>query len=243
MPTYPKRLAVTNPSFETGVAPGDGWTTVNGTPVFKITSPPTDIRGGSRYLQVANNGSAGSYRVRQDVAVPADCLTDVDAGLLSVSLRVLWSNFAAGNDIGFVEVAFLDVADALISTASSGNFPDSAQAWGLRAHTPAIPAGTRKLRLILGGTWVTGTSTDSYFDIVDAELVLSTPPAGDLVQLYGEALLEAPSPARAAQAYTEALLATASSGRAAQIYAELIRSVADKPATAGGGTIVCVVTG
>lgn len=241
MPTYPKRLAVTNPSFETGPAPGDGWTTVNGTPVFRSTNPPPDIRAPGRYLQIAGNGSAGSYRVRQDIALPADSLADVDGGLLALSMRFLWANAGAGNDIGFAELAFLDTTNALLQTAASASLPDSPLAWAERSFSAPIPTGTRHVRLILGGTWASGPATDTYFDLVEAELVASAQAAGDVVQLYAEALLDAPSQGRIAQAYGEALLVTPSSGLLSQLYAELIRSSADTPVSASGGTVVCIV--
>ena len=178
MTSYPKRLQVTNPSFETGAAPGDGWVTVSGSPVFRTSGPFPDPRGASRYLSVDNPGVSGTWRVRQDLVVPAECIADVDAGLLAASMRFLWSNWAAGNDIGFVELAYLDAADAILATAPSGNFPDSPQTWTPRTFTAPVPSGTRKVGLILGGTWTAGAATDSYFDLVEAELVLAGDPAG-----------------------------------------------------------------
>ena len=65
----------------------------------------------------------------------------------------------------------------------------------------------------------------------------------EVSQAYGELLIETVGPIRVSQAYVEALLTTASSARVGQVYAELVRSVADKPATAAGGTVVCVVVG
>jgi hypothetical protein len=240
---YPLRLTITNPSFESGTAPGTGWVTVNGTPAFGTVAPVPDPRGGSRYLTISSGGGAGSYRVRQDIAVPAGCLADVDAGLLSATMRFLWANYGAGNDIGFVEIAFLNGAGTVLATVSSGTFADSPQAWTQKAHTAAIPATTRTLRLILGGTWASGTAIDSYFDLVEADLVLATPPAGDVIQVYAESIGIVASGGRLTQAYAEALIETASPGRIVEAYAELIRSVADKPTTASGGTIVCIVAG
>jgi hypothetical protein len=243
--TYPRRLGLTNPGFETGAAPGDGWTTVNGTPVFRSATPGPDLRGGARYLHVNNTGVAGSYRVRQDVAIPADCHADADGGLLSASLRFLWANSAAGNDIGFVELAFLDGTDAVISTTASGSLGDSAQIWSQKAFTAAVPANARKVRVMLGGTWASGTSTDSYFDAIELELIETATAAADVHQLYAE-LIETTdtSAAQVVQVYGE-LLATTDESLAAvsQLYAELIRSVADKPANAAGGTIVCIIAG
>jgi hypothetical protein len=244
MATYPKRLQVTNPSFETGAAtPGDGWTTLSGSPAFRNSGPPPDPRGGTRYLVLDNPGASGTWRVRQDLPIPAECLADVDAAVLAASMRFLWSNLAAGNDIGFVELAFLDAADAVLATVPSGSFPDSPQTWTSHAFAGPVPSGARKVRLVLGGTWVTGNWTDSYFDVVEAELVVAGEPAGKVLQAYAEALATAPSGGRVGQGYAEALVSTSGPARASQIYAELIRSVADKPATATGGTIVCVVLG
>lgn len=245
MPVYPRRLVVANPGFETGSAPGDGWTTVNGTPVFRTATPGPDIRGGTRYLHVNNTGAAGSYRVRQDVAIPADCHADVDAGLLSASLRFLWANYGAGNDVGFVELAFLDGADALIATAASASLGDSAQAWSPKAFTAAVPANARKVRVILGGTWASGTSTDSYFDAIELELIETATAAADVNQLYAELIATTDtSAAQVAQVYGELIATTeVSLAQVSQVYAELIRSVADKPTTAAGGTIVCIIAG
>jgi hypothetical protein len=245
MPIYPRRLSLTNPGFETGSALGDGWTTVNGTPVFRSTTPGPDLRGGARYLHVNNTGAAGSYRVRQDVAIPADCHADADGGLLSASLRFLWANYGAGNDVGFVELTFLDGADAVISTAASGSLGDSAQAWSQKAFTAAVPANTRKLRVNLGGTWASGSSTDSYFDAIELELVQTATAAADVHQVYAE-LIETTdtSAAQVVQVYGELIVTTDESLAAvSQLYAELIRTTADKPATASGGTIVCIIAG
>ena len=245
MATYPRRLGLTNPGFETGSAPGDGWTNVNGTPVFRTATPGPDLRGGTRYLHVNNTGAAGSYRIRQDVAIPADCYADVDAGLVSASLRFLWANYAAGNDIGFVELTFLDGADAVISTAASGSLGDSAQAWSQKTFTAAMPANARKVRIILGGTWASGSSTDSYFDAIELELIETASAAANVHQLYAE-LIETTdtSAVQVFQVYGE-LIATTEESLAAvsQLYAELIRTTADKPATAAGGTIVCIIAG
>lgn len=245
MATYPRRLSLTNPGFETGSAPGDGWTTVNGTPVFRIATPGPDLRGGARYLHVNNTGTAGSYRVRQDSAIPADCHADVDAGLVSASLRFLWADYGAGNDIGFVELAFLNAADAVISTAASGSLGDSVQAWSQKAFTAAVPANARKVRVILGGTWASGTSTDSYFDAIELEVVQTASAAADVHQVYAE-LIETTdaSAAQVAQVYGELIATTDDSlAQVSQLYAELIRTTADKPATAAGGTIVCIIAG
>ena len=65
----------------------------------------------------------------------------------------------------------------------------------------------------------------------------------EVSQAYGELLIETVGSMRVSQTYAEALLTTASTLRVGQVYAELIRSVADKPATAAGGTVVCVVAG
>lgn len=243
MATYPLPLTVANPGFESGTAPGTGWVTVNGTPGFGTTNPLPDPRGGSRYLIVSTGGGAGSYRVRQDIAIPAAAYTDVDAGVLSATLRCLWANFAAGNDTGFVELAFLDGGGAAISTATSPSFADSPKIWTAQAFTATVPAGTRTLRLILAGTYVTGTAIDSYFDAVEAELALTSPPAAVVTQGYSELIEESASATRVSQTYAESLLAAASSARVGQVYAELIRLVADKPATAAGGTVVCIVAG
>ena len=245
MATYPRRLGLTNPGFEAGTAPGDGWTTVNGTPVFRTATPGPDQRGGTRYLHINNTGAAGSYRVRQDVAIPADCHADVDAGLVSASLRFLWANYGAGNDVGFVELAFLDGSEAVISTAASGSLGDSPQAWSQKAFTAAVPANARKVRVILGGTWASGTSTDSYFDAIELELIQTASAAADVQQLYAE-LIETTdtSAAQVVQIYGELIETTDESfAQVGQLYAELIRSVADKPATAAGGTIVCIIAG
>lgn len=245
MATYPRRLAVTNPGFETGTAPGDGWTTVNGTPVFRSATPGPDLRGGARYLHINNTGAAGSYRVRQDVAIPVECHSDVDAGLVSASLRFLWANLGAGNDVGFVELAFLNGAGAVIATAGSGSLGDSAQAWSHKAFTAAVPANARKVRVILGGTWVSGTSTDSYFDAIELELTETATAAADIHQLYVE-LIETTdtSAAQVSQIYGELIETTEQSlAQVSQLYAELIRTTADKPATAAGGTIVCIIAG
>lgn len=243
MPIYPLRLSVTNPSFENGTAPGTGWVTVNGTPGFGTANPPPDLRGGNRYLIVSTSGGTGTYRVRQDVPLPAECWADIDAGLLSVTIRGLWANTAAGNDVGFVELAFLDGAGAVLATSASGAFPDSVQSWSAFGFTAAIPAGTRTLRLILGGTWVSGSAVDSYFDAIEAELILTATPAADLVQVYAERLGETPSIGRVAQVYTEALVAEGAAAGISQTYSELIRSIADRPISATGGTVVCIITG
>lgn len=217
--------------------------TVNGTPGFGTVNPLPDPRGGSRYLIVSTGGGAGTYRIRQDIAIPATAQADIDAGVLSATLRCLWANFAAGNDTGFVELAFLDGGGSVISTATSTSFADAPKTWVPQAFTAAVPAGIRTLRLILAGTYVTGTAIDSYFDTVEAELVPATPPAAVVTQGYGELLAATASVARVSQLYTESLLATASSARIGQVYAELIRSVADKPGTAASGTVVCIVAG
>lgn len=243
MTVYPLALTVANPGFESGAAPGTGWVTVNGTPGFGTANPLPDPRGGGRYLIVSTGGGAGSYRVRQDIAIPAAAQADIDAGVLSATLRCLWANFAVGNDTGFVELAFLDSGGAVISTGTSPSFADAPKTWILQAFTAVVPAGTRTLRLILAGTWVAGTAIDSFFDAVEAELAQTTPPSAVVTQGYTELVAATASAAGVSQIYAESLLAAPSSARVGQVYAELIRSVADKPATAAGGTVVCIVAG
>jgi hypothetical protein len=60
-------------------------------------------------------------------------------------------------------------------------------------------------------------------------------------QAYGELLIETVGPIRVSQIYAEAVLTTISVVRVGQVYVELIRSVADKPAFAAGGTVVCII--
>lgn len=243
MPVYPLRLSVANPSFETGTAPGTGWSTVNGSPGFGTANPSPDPRGGNRYLVISTAGGAGSYRVRQDVPVPAEIWGDLDVGRLAATLRGLWANYAAGNDVGFVELAFLDGAGTTLAIAASGAFPDSVQSWSPFAFTASVPSGTHTLRLILGGTWTSGVSVDSYFDAIEAELVVSGAATASVAQMYAERLGDGASIVHAAQVYGEVLLNVPSPVRISQTNAELIRSVADNPATMAEGMIVCVIAG
>ncbi len=64
-------------------------------------------------------------------------------------------------------------------------------------------------------------------------------------QLYAE-LIETTdtSAAQVVQIYGELIETTDESfAQVGQLYAELIRTTADKPATAAGGTIVCIIAG
>lgn len=108
-----------------------------------------------------------------------------------------------------------------------------------------MPANARKVRVLLSGTWASGTSTDSYFDAVELELIETATAAADVHQLYAELITTTDTgAARVVQLYGE-LIATADDSLTAvsQLYAELIRTTADKPATAWGGTTVCIIAG
>jgi hypothetical protein len=43
-----------------------------------------------------------------------------------------------------------------------------------------IVANSRKVRVLLGGSWASGSSTDSYFDAIELELVQSATAAADV---------------------------------------------------------------
>ena len=104
-------------------------------------------------------------------------------------------NTAASDEIGCVEIDFLLAASAPISTAAGGQSRrQPAELVG--AHlilTAAVPAGTRKIGLILGGTYLAGSTMNSHFDVVEAELALASPSAGELTQLYAEVVVESES--------------------------------------------------
>lgn len=186
MPSYPYDLSglMVNPGAELGNT--TGWTDPSGTFVAINSGGGVVPRSGSWFFRA---GAAASTTPHQDIALPADVLADVDAGLL----RIEWGGWQAGftdADAGRLQLQFLDGGGATLRTVENADF-DATATWALRFLSAQVPAGTRTLRFTLVNTRAAGTNLDAYWDDLDyiCRLILE-PDTASLPTLEGTSGLD-----------------------------------------------------
>jgi hypothetical protein len=164
MAAYPYQLTIVNPDAENGIT---GWTNITGAISASNSLGSAVPRNGSYSFRTQNTATV---EARQDVVLPGEVLTDVDAGGLYAYFAAPQSGYESDADRGRVRIAFYDNADAIIGAAVSGPDVSGYVAWANNYVKAAVPTGTRKIRLTLLGTRVSGTYCDAYWD--DFELWL-----------------------------------------------------------------------
>ena len=87
------------------------------------------------------------------MGIPADCHADVDAGLLSASLRFLWANYGTGNDIGETELAAFDGIETQFRRGYLPSMISQRGGWDASQGTlPATPRFGETWQITAGGT-------------------------------------------------------------------------------------------
>ncbi len=161
----PSPLTIINHSFESELGTTiTGWTSFAGTPEVVDTRNGLSGFDGANYLE---GDATGSYEARQDIDVTSYA-TPIDAGDIISFINVKRANSAA-TDTGRVIIEALDVSDVFIS-----NVYDSADeaiapldVWADRGGDfLAVPVNTRKLRIRLSATLLSGTQANSAHDQV-----------------------------------------------------------------------------
>lgn len=262
MVDYPVQVSLVNTGFETT----GGWT---GTGVIGFHTAYTNESGiqvlpanGSQFLVLNNEAlvdpSTTELRAYQTVAVPSGSYSDVDAGLLSATVRCNWTYVGSGTSRAWLGLSFYDIADALISTYEGADFdifgfgPDYPyddigyyNVWRDQAYTHTVPANTRSIRVTLGGldNAPTGDVCGVFYD--DIELELYKPASIKIVveQTYAEFIGVFTSVAQVSQVYTEALIVSPGDARAVQLYTEaLLASPSDVQAACVYTEVLAVVS-
>jgi hypothetical protein len=160
-------LPLVNGGFETGLlAP---WFQESGSGAAVGTAhggyaPPEGINS----LRV---GASSSAVVSQDVAIPAEFHTAIDAGELFITAVARMGGWT-DSDSGALGFNFFDGSAASIKIVT-GQYYDGTSAYTERDLAARVPPGTRTVRMRLLGNRNSGTNLDAYFD--DVKLYISPP--------------------------------------------------------------------
>lgn len=167
----PYSLPLTNPGAEAGDA--SGWTAASGgvlwTSINTITIgfPPT-IYAGSRYFSAGNNANARMY---QDVDVAAYAAA-IDAGMVVAEFTTRFTVYDNSSDYYSMFIRALDASDTVLSSKSQEELTikEYAAGWFLEDVNMLLPANTRKVRIEVHATRVTGATNDVSFDAASLTL-------------------------------------------------------------------------
>ena len=85
----------------------------------------------------------------------------IDAGVAIAEYGAMLANWN-GNDVPGMALQFLNSSDEIINESDTTTLTNPA--WTLVTEQASIPIGTRKIRLIIMGTRISGADNDSYFD-------------------------------------------------------------------------------
>lgn len=206
----PSGNLVTNGDAEQGSGASDsttvysppGWDVVPGPNVtgvrwgapggFPTTAQGAALGGGLNFFaggpaQSGDNDSLG-YRtrfIRENIAVPAQALADIDAGGIAAAFTACFGGYADQDDMVSANVAFRDQAASLLGSVMTVNGPTAAQRGGRTGLLPeggtsSVPPNTRTITVQIGfqrAAGHKGTYNDGYADNISLSLV---PPGGTL---------------------------------------------------------------
>jgi hypothetical protein len=136
------------------------------------------IGGGKNFFTGGRNAGVSTATQTIDVSVAA---TEIDAGGVQAKLSAFLGGYASQPDAAMAEAVFLGATDAQLGTARVGPVTpadrNSKTTLLPRSANAAVPAGTRKIKIVLTATRGDGTYNDGYFDNIALELTAgSTPP-------------------------------------------------------------------
>lgn len=256
MAVYPSQITLTNAGFETtGGWTGTGDISFSGQYIDAAAQAIVKAAYGDQFLLLhTGNLPDTELRAWQDVAVDSGFYSDIDAGKLSATIRCQWtvvSGGAFGSYRGWLEIGYYDSDDLLIANyvgsdftidASPNDYPTDDigfyQVWRPQQYTHTVPAGTRTIRVTLGGADGSNTPCGSMFDAVELEVFDNTDPriiveqayteflgavdsAAQVLQEYVEVIEDGnPSNVSVPQVYAEALVVSPSPAEVSQVYAE-----------------------
>lgn len=171
----PVVLSLSNPGAETGDA--SGWTAASGGSLWVSSNaitpswPPT-IDSGSRYFTA---GDVANARMYQDVDV-SSYATAIDAGLVVAEFDCKFCTIENYSDYLSIFLRALDSSNAVISSVAQEelNTRDLSDGWFLQDLNFLLPSGTRKIRVEIHATRVSGTKNDVHVDSMNLTLYGST---------------------------------------------------------------------
>lgn len=161
-------LTVVNPGAETGDT--TGWTASYPSSFASITNTGSGFPGpkfGTRYFTFGEGAPAGST-AHQDIAIPADQYTAVDTGLMAFWLLV-WRNSYDGETSRHTIIAF-DGSDVELERFFPQRYTSPNVVWVQRMDFLRLPAGTRKVRIVMEAITKSSSYLDAFFDAVQCWL-------------------------------------------------------------------------
>lgn len=194
-------VPITNPDAETGNL--SGWTEEAGS-----WSAPSSA--GS--MTAAHGGTYFFYNQSSNDGILTQTIDLIAAGFIAEALDdsavfrlTAWAGSAYTSDTGIFEVDWLDAADAVLDTDSSGEFgpTDPLGSWEEVTLIGSIPAGARKIKLRLQTINHSGSNSTYAFDeialeigtqqaaplalndLADVDLATTAPVAGDTLVFEG----------------------------------------------------------
>ena len=169
--SFPAKLALINPSAESGNS--SGWGAVSGSTLFSaintVSAGWPGPKAGSYYFAA---GNVALVKMQQDVDISHHAGA-IDSNLVQAKLDFWLAGFDAIYDYPSVFLRALDETNVIIASASMEEVLLNTT-WKFRSISLNIPPGTRKLRIEFWGTRESGTNNDVYVDEISLALVSSS---------------------------------------------------------------------
>ncbi|KKK95574.1 hypothetical protein LCGC14_2671430, partial [marine sediment metagenome] len=145
-----------------------GWINELGSLAVRTTNP-LPFSGSFYFFGGANSQT----RARQDIVVPANLITETDAGLLTANVRWHQNSFQ-GQDDAEMEIEFYDgLPGSIIGTKTAAGLT-SPTVWTQRTLSVVVPPLTRTIRIFYHADRDFGTNLDGYIDDITLDLTGST---------------------------------------------------------------------
>ena len=167
MPSYPYALTLVNPGAETGDM--TGWTAQ----VAGFRAVTARVHTGTYSFEGGvNSANPISY---QDVALPSEVLTDVDADLLRVEAGAWQNDWSGDGDYCWFEVECRDGSGTVLATEASSPVGNANETYVHRTLNLRVPAGTRTVRYYIKGHRISGSGLSAHLDDLTLELQEENP--------------------------------------------------------------------
>jgi hypothetical protein len=153
MPTYPLAVPVPFPGDGTGTT---GWTVTLGQLTERTSDPAPKV--GAGYFM---GGASSKMVAHRDVALAAETVTDIDAGLVAVEAGAWQSGWSTQRDNALIRVYALSATGTVLADAATTPFYSN-HTFTWRAVSLPLPTGTRSLRVEIESVRTDGTNNDGY---------------------------------------------------------------------------------
>jgi len=159
------------------VAGGNGttnWTVTSGSlAIGNATVQSYDIRNPSSTYFYSANTSAFVAEQTVTVADSFGLGTAIDTGSLTFHCRYAQASWAAGNDEARMYIEYYDISDVITGSVHHVSTV-CLKEWQERDISDVMPANTRKVKFVMEGTRLSGTTCDGYITAIQGYLEVNS---------------------------------------------------------------------